>query len=186
MGAWGGGLYDGDFALDLEETIKGLLRAPLSDDDVLGELQSSLGSSGGADGLDYWLVLADQLERQGVPRRDVFDRAIAIVETGQDVAMLEELGAEPTTLAERRRETTKLRDPRPAKPRKIVKKPQPLLRERGDALTWPTDAGDTINPYVREDQLWKLGGFTQDGWGFGIVTDAGHRFHVSRSPRCSR
>ena len=23
-----------------------------------------------------------------------------------------------------------------------------------------------------------LGGFTQDGWGFGIVTDAGHQFHV--------
>ncbi len=29
-----------------------------------------------------------------------------------------------------------------------------------------------------EDMLWKLGGFTQDGWGFGVVTDAGHQFHV--------
>ena len=36
MGAWGGGLYDSDFALDLKGgTSKGVLRAPLSDDEVL-------------------------------------------------------------------------------------------------------------------------------------------------------
>ena len=39
-------------------------------------------------------------------------------------------------------------------------------------------AATSINPYVAEDQLWKLGGFTQDGWGFGIVTDAGHHYQV--------
>ena len=43
MGAWGGGLYDSDFARDLKATIKGMLRAPLSDDEVLRELWTSYG-----------------------------------------------------------------------------------------------------------------------------------------------
>ena len=183
MGAWGGGLYDGDFALDLKATIKGVLRAPMSDDEVIAELWTSYGArAGDADALDYWLVLADQLERCGIRRQEVFDRAIAIIEAGEDLAMLKELGAEPKTVAERGKATTKLlarlRDPRPAKRRRPLKSPQPLLLEPGEALTWPTEGGDAINPYVAEDQLWKLGGFTPDGWGFGIVTDAGHHFQV--------
>jgi hypothetical protein len=183
MGAWGGGLYDSDYALDLKATIKGVLRAPLSDDEVLAEIWASHGEGAmEADALDYWLVLADQFERWGIRRPDVFERAIAIAEAGEDVATLEQLEAEPKTIAERRKETTKLlarlRDPRPAKPRRPLKTPQPLLLEPGEALTWPTDRGNSINPYVREDLLWKLGGFTQDGWGFGIVTDAGHHYQV--------
>jgi hypothetical protein len=183
MGAWGGGLYDGDFALDLKGTIKAVLRAPLSDDEVLAELWTSLGKGAGdMDALDYWVVLADQLERLGLRRPEVFERAIAIVEAGEDVAMLKELDADPKTIAERQRETAKLlprlRDPRPAKKRRPLKAPEPLLLERGEALTWPTDGGNSINPYVPEDQLWKLGGFKQDGWGFGMVAEAGHHYHV--------
>lgn len=184
MGAWGGGLYDGDFALDLKGTIDGVLRAPLSDDDALTEIWASHGEGAvEEDALDYWLVLADQLERRGMRRQDVFERALAIIEAGEDLAMLESLDAEPKTIAERRKETAKLaerlRDPRPAKPRRPLKKPQPLLFETGEALTWPTDHGESINPYVPEESLWKVGGFKkQDGWGFGIVTEAGHEFHV--------
>ena len=109
MGAWGGGLYDGDYALDLKGTLKAVLRAPLSDDEVLAELWASLGKGAvELDALDYWLVLADQLERRGIRRQDIFERAIAIVEAGEDVAMLKELEAEPKTIAKRRKETTKL------------------------------------------------------------------------------
>jgi hypothetical protein len=150
MGAWGGGLYDSDFARDLKGTINGVLRAPLSDEEVLAEIWASHGEGAvAADALDYWLVLADQLERRGIRRQDVFERAIAIVEAGEVVAMLEQLEAEPKTIAERRKETAKLverlRDPRPAKPRRPLKTPQPLLLEPGEALTWPTDRGDSIN-----------------------------------------
>ena len=183
MGAWGGGLYDSDFALDLKGTIECVLRAPLSDDEVLAEVWASHGEGAvEADALDYWLVLADQFERRGIRRPDVFARALAIVGAGDDLAMLAALEAEPRTIAERRKQTVKLaerlRDPRPAKRRRPLKKPEPLLLDPGEALTWPTDRGDAINPYVAEESLWKLGGFTQDGWGFGIVTDAGHQFHV--------
>lgn len=183
MGAWGGGLYDGDFALDLKGTIEAIWRAPLSDDEVLAEIFALHGKGAEEqDALDYWLVLADQLERRGLSRPDVFERAIAIVDRGDDLAMLAALEAEPQTIAERRRDTAKLlarlSAPRPAKKRRPVKGPEPLLFQPGEALTWPTDAGNSINPYLPGDQLWKLGGFTQDGWGFGIVTAAGHQFHV--------
>jgi hypothetical protein len=109
MGAWGGGLYDSDFARDLKGTINGVLRAPLSDEEVLAEIWASHGEGAvAADALDYWLVLADQLERRGIRRQDVFERAIAIVEAGEVVAILEQLEAEPKTIAERRKETAKL------------------------------------------------------------------------------
>ena len=178
MGAWGGGIYSSDYALDLKGTINALLRAPLSDDELLAELWTSHGERAVEnDALDYWIVLADQLERHGLRRPEIFERATAIVESGADVAALQSLSASASTIASRRRDTAKLlarlRDPRPAKPRRPLKTPQPLLFEVGEAITWPTDGGESINPYVREDQLWRLGGFTQDGWGFGIITDAG-------------
>jgi hypothetical protein len=183
MGAWGGGLYDSDFARDLKGTIDAVLRAPLSEDEILAEIWAAQGAGAGdIDALDYWLVLADQLERRGIRRPEIFERALAIFETGEDVARLEELAAGPTTIARRRKETAKLvarlRDPRPAKKRRPLKEPQTLLLEPGEALTWPTDKGNSINPYVAAHLLWKLGGFTRDGWGFGIVTNAGHQFHV--------
>ncbi|MDF3073492.1 MAG: hypothetical protein K0S54_1159 [Alphaproteobacteria bacterium] len=183
MGAWGGGLYGSDFALDLKGTIKGMLRAPLSDDEALAEIWTAHGKGASdIEALDYWLVLADQLERQGLLRRDVFERARAIIDGGEDVAALQALGASSARIAARRRETgellARLRRPRPASQRKPLKKPQPLLLEKSEALTWPTDKGCSINPYVREELLWKLGGFTQDGWGFGVVAEAGHQFHV--------
>jgi hypothetical protein len=183
MGAWGGGLYDGDFARDLKALIAGVLRTPLSDEEILTEIWDAQGRrAGGIDELDYWLVLSDQLERRGLARSDVMDRAIAIIEKGEDLAQLEKLGASPKTIAKRRTATAelleRLRSPRPARPRRPLRTPQSLLFERGDVLVWPTDRGDSINPYVPEDKLWKLGGFNQDGWGFGIVTDAGHQFQV--------
>lgn len=83
MGAWGGGLYDSDFARDLRATITGMLRAPLGEDDLLTEFVARVGDGvDGAEALDGWLVLADRFERRGMPRRAIFERAIEIVETG--------------------------------------------------------------------------------------------------------
>lgn len=183
MGAWSGGLYGSDFAMDLRSLVGGVMRAPLSDDEALAEIWTSHGvRAGGVDALDYWLVLADQLERRGMRNAGVFDRARAIIESGEDVLELQALGASAGTVAKRRQETAdllaRLRDPRPEKPRRPLRKPQPLFFEVGEALTWPTDRGDCINPYVAPEKLHLLGGFNQDGWGFGVVSDAGHQFGV--------
>jgi hypothetical protein len=80
-GAWGGGLYDTDFSLDLKGTINGVLRAPLSDDEVLAELWSSHGErAAAADALDYWLVPADQLEHAYnlTPDRQIWSFSLSV------------------------------------------------------------------------------------------------------------
>lgn len=176
MGAWGGGLYQNDFGGALRSDLNGFMRAPLSDDELLAKIAEihRPGDDDHLDALDYWLVLADQLERRGIHRLDVFGRAIRIIEGGEDVAALQGLDAEPRTIAERRRETSKLldrlRDPRPAKPRRRLSAPQPLLFEIGEALIWPTDRGNHFGDVMPDNR------FEQDGWGFGVITDAGHEY----------
>ncbi len=181
MGAWGGGIYESDFGSDLKADIGGFWRAPLSDDELLDKLAATHGSGDDddhVDAFDYWLVLADQLERRGVHRREVFDRAIRIIEGGADIAALERLDARPDMIAGRRRDTAglleRLRNPRPAKPRKPLRKPQPLLFEVGEALIWPTDRGNEYSEFLPCDRS----EFQQDGWGLAIVTDAGHDYGV--------
>lgn len=180
MGAWGGGLYDSDFASDMRADILGYMRAPISDEEILAKIEEEhgLGHDGEhVDGFDYWLVLADQLERRGMPRPQIFERAIQIIERGEDVRALEKLDARPKAIAERRKDTAKLlerlRNPRPAKKRRPLKTPQPLLFEVGDALIWPTDKGNANSEWP----AWGLP-FEPDGWGFGVIVAAGHDYGV--------
>lgn len=179
MGAWGGGLYESDFGSELRADLKGLIRAPLSDDELLAKIAEAHGSwedDDHVDAFDYWLVLADQLERRGIHRHDVFDRAIRIIEGGEDIAALERLDAQADMIARRRKDTggllERLRSPRPAKPRRALSKPQPLLFELGEALIWPTDRGNHFSNFLPVDRS----EFEQDGWGFGIITDVGHEY----------
>jgi hypothetical protein len=179
MGAWGGGLYESDFGSGLRADIGGLMRAPLSDDELLARIAETHlpgGEDDHVDSFDYWLVLADQLERRGLHRGEVFDRAIRIIEGGEDIAALARLDAEPGTIARRRKDTAelleRLRNPRPAKPRRALRKPQPLLFEVGEALIWPTDRGNPYSEILPIDRS----EFRPDGWGFGIITDAGHEY----------
>lgn len=181
MGAWGGGIYKSDFGRGLKADIGGFWRAPLSDEALLAKLAAMHFSGEGddhVDALDYWLVLADQLERRGVHRPEVFDRAIRIIEAGEDLAALERLDAEPGMIAERRKDTAvlldRLRNPRPAKARKPLRKPQPLLFEVGDALIWPTDRGGHFSKFLTPDRT----EFQPDGWGLAIVTGTGHAYGV--------
>jgi hypothetical protein len=180
MGAWGGGLYDSDFASDLRADIDGYMRAPISDDDILDKIDEVHGRGHDgehSDGFDYWLVLADQLERRGIHRPEIFARAIAIIEHGEDLRALEKLDANPATIARRRKDTAKLldrlRNPRPPRKRRPLKTPQPMLFEVGDALIWPTDKGTSRSKYL----VWGKP-FQQDGWGFGVITAAGHDYGV--------
>ncbi|MEM6974595.1 MAG: hypothetical protein AAF577_17575 [Pseudomonadota bacterium] len=182
MGSWGGGIYDSDHAVDLKATIEGIVRAPISDDAMLDELWATHGDGAeDLEAMDYWLVLASEFERRGLFRDAVAERALAIIAEERDIAELSDLGAEDDTLAARRRDAAKLRarleNPRPARPRRVVKKPQPLLFEVGTAICWPTRDGEAINPYSPTADP-EVAGFAPNGWGFGVIGAAGHLFHV--------
>src|SRR5688500_184561 len=100
MGAWSGGPFNSDFAQDLKRIIAVLLRSPLSDDEVLAELWASQGADATElDAIDYWLVLADELERRGIHRQDVFQRALTIISAGEDLALHETWQADPRMIA---------------------------------------------------------------------------------------
>jgi hypothetical protein len=181
MGAWGGGLYQSDFGSGLRADIVGFMKAPLTDDELLAKIADAHGpdeDDDHVDAFDYWLVLADQLERRGFHRQDIFDRAIRIIEGGEDIAALERLDADAGMIVRRRKDTgmllERLRNPRPAKPRRALSKAQPLLFEVGEAITWPTDRGNHFSEFLPADRS----EFQQDGWGFGIITDAGHEYGV--------
>jgi hypothetical protein len=59
----------------------------------------------------------------------------------------------------------RLRNPRPAKQRRPLAKPQPLLFEEGDALTCRLI--ERLHHPTSMRTNCTCGGFQQDGWGFG-------------------
>jgi hypothetical protein len=90
MGQGGCGLYSGDFALDLRSTITALLPLPFSPDRI-AECESEPSAANDAadeDHTTFWLVIADQFAKRGVACERVRDEALAIIDTGQDVATM--------------------------------------------------------------------------------------------------
>ena len=74
MGAWGTGLYSGDFAMDLRGTIRAVARLPFSADrlvDVLCDAEPGAArSSVDSDHTVFWLVVADQFAKRGIDSRE--------------------------------------------------------------------------------------------------------------------
>jgi hypothetical protein len=67
---------------------------------------------------------------------------------------------------------SRLKNPRPEKPRKTLKKPQPVVVEVGDYVRFPTQCRGARNPFFppgRED-------FQADGWGIIQIHDVGWEF----------
>ena len=64
MGAWGTGLYAGDFALDLRAVVAAVSRVPLDEDEMVKAIcateKSAAENSADEDHAFFWLVLADQ------------------------------------------------------------------------------------------------------------------------------
>lgn len=184
MGVWGTGLYSGDFASDLRTTIGAVTRLPFDTDrlvEILRETEPDIAND--PDDPDYtvfWLVLADQFYRRNLDSVRVRDAALAIIDTSQDIAMQEKLGATPSDLGKRRKALAELRAklvaPQvPSRPRKTLNKPQPLLMEIGDLVVYPTCRGEAINPYFTEKEL-KDTVWRPDGWGALLIIDCGRAF----------
>jgi hypothetical protein len=190
MGVWGVGLYSGDFAQDLRGTIRAVARLPFDNDrlvDILCETEPTAANNPeDADHTTFWLVVADQFSKRGIECDRVREKALAIIDGGSDIAMLEKLGMDSPGLKKRRQmlDELRLRSAAPAGARRgsVLKKPQAYLMDVGDVLVYPTCGGRCINPYfASKDQQTYWGNeralpWKQDGWGALIIVDRGRAF----------
>jgi hypothetical protein len=178
MGSWGPGLYSDDFALDLRATLSAVCRLPIEGHEIVKlmcDLEPVSMTPGDEDHATFWLVVADQLQRRGIAS-EAQARAIAIIDDNSNREMLEELGMSAVDLKKRRRKLEILRESLsslpPEKQRRTLRKPQPLLMERGQVYAYPVDSrGNCVNPYFTDATRPE---FIQKRWGAFVVVNAGH------------
>ena len=182
MGTWGTGLYSGDFAMDLRGTVGSVLRLPFDDAALLDAVRSTEAQAADnpddPDHSNFWLVVADQFARRGVDCAEARERAIAIIDSGADLSAKKALGLDDKSLAVRAKNLRALREQlaqpvAPAKPRKTLKKPQPLICEVGDVYAYPTSRGRPSNPYFENPETVEFLNWKPDGWGAMAVVERG-------------
>jgi hypothetical protein len=114
VGSWGGGLYSGDFALDLRSTIRAVARLPFDAErltDIICDVESEASrNSDDEDHATFWLVLADQFARRGIAASPAREMALRIIDSGRDVEMQRRLGHHEAGLEKRRRVLVELRE----------------------------------------------------------------------------
>lgn len=189
MGVFGSGLYSGDFAMDLRSAISAVVRLPFDTDqlvDILCESESAVANQpDDEDHSTFWLVVADQFAKRSMVCDRVRDKALAIIDSGADVAMLRKRQMNPSDLRKRQKVLEELREritapPVNRRPRPVLKKPQALLMDIGDVLVYPTFGGRCRNAYAASKELDRMGtmapAWTQDGWSAMVVVDHGRAF----------
>ena len=182
MGAWGTGLYSGDFAMDLRGTVRAVARLPFTADRLVEVLcDAEPGAARNAHDPDhtaFWLVLADQFWKRGISNPRVRETALSIIEDGRDRATMASLGMPASDLRRRDKVLAELRgrlaNLPPPKPRPTLTQPQRYLMELGDCYAYPTSGGDSINPYFASVE--KIRGWAHDGWGIMVIVERGRAF----------
>jgi hypothetical protein len=177
MGTWGTGLYSDDDALDLRSTISAVCRLPLEAErlvELLEELNPSSRDPTDEGYSTFWLVLADQFHNRGI-RSTATERAIAIIASGSDLAMLARLGMSDSDLRQRKavlaKLACKLASTKTKAHRNVLRRPQPLLFRAGDVLAFPVDRqGNCSNPYMSEAGESR---FEPVGWDACLVVSSG-------------
>jgi hypothetical protein len=105
MGVWGPGLYSGDFAADLRQAIRAVVRLPFEAeklvDILVGMEPGAANNSEHEEHTTFWLVVADQFARRGIACERVRDKALQIIDDGTDLAVLARLGMQPALLRKR-------------------------------------------------------------------------------------
>ena len=181
MGTWGTGLYSGDFAADLRGAVGAVARLPFDGPRLLAILTDAESAAIDPDATEhcvFWLVTADQFAKRGIACDEARDRALAIIDSGRDLATMAALGMTERDLGSRRAMLMELRarlvaPAGPEKARSTLKKPQPLLLRTGDLIAYPTAGGQCINAYFpTKDAI--TGGWHQDGWGAALIVETGH------------
>lgn len=184
MGAWGIGLYAGDFALDVRATVAAVSRVPLDEDEMVRTLcdteKAAAENPADEDHAIFWLVLADQFEKRGISSARVRDMAFAIIGGGTDAAMMQKLGMTPPDLRQRAAKLAELRQrlvaqPAVSKPRATMKRPVPYVFEVGGVYTYPTLRGEVINPYLSAKRF-DRSAWHADGFGLMLIIGRGSVF----------
>lgn len=189
MGVFGAGLYSGDFAMDLRSTIGAVAHLPYDGDKLIQILcESEPAAANNPDDEDhntFWLVTADQFAKRAIVCERVRDKALAIIDSGADVAMLGKLGMKSSDLRKRQKMLLELRGQitapaAPQKPRRVLKKPQALLMDVGDVFVYPTFGGRCRNPYFASREMDRMGtmarAWTPDSWSAMVIVDCGRAF----------
>lgn len=178
MGTWGAALYDNDQASDLKNTVGLIAKVPQDGERLLELLKEINGAFDPTDddGAIFWLVTADQFERRGIACREATSTALAIIESGVDLARARENGADQAFLKKRTlvldELAQRLRAPRPAKARPMPRKAPDFFLETGEVYAFPTMKGWGRSPY----RLPYEGPFKPDGWSALVVLATGRAF----------
>src|SRR5207302_10371532 len=183
MGAWGAGLYSSDMAADMAAVIKSALRLPFDEDRIVeilsdGERRAA-SHPNNEDHSTFWLVLADQFEKRGVAHAPTRDKAIAIIDRGDDLMMMEKLGMKPADLRKRGAKLAELRArlaaaPRASKPRATITAPEPYILEVGVLYACPVRGGN-INPRGGKKNF-DGSPWIADGWRQFVILNRGRAF----------
>ena len=190
MGFWGTGLYAGDFACDLRSTVAAVVRLPFDSArlvEILCETEPAAANNpDDEEHGTFWIVVADQFAKRGIVSQQVREKALGIIDAGDDIATMQKLGLNPSDLRKRRKMLEEIRarivSASSDKPRKVLKEPQPLLMEIGDVLVYPVCGGKCINPYFASKELNKVytrngpRPWTQDSWAAAVIIDCGRAF----------
>src|ERR1043166_5898146 len=183
MGAWGAGLYSSDMAADMCATIKSVLRLPLDEDRIVDILRDCEGHAANdpndEDYTTFWLVLADQFEKRGVAHGPTRQKAMTIIERGEDLDMMEKRGMKLVDLRKRGAKLAELRarlaaTPECSKPRTTIKGPEPYVLEIGVLYACPV-RGANINP-VGGKKNFDGSTWTPDGWRQFVILNRGRAF----------
>lgn len=184
MGAWGIGLYSGDFARDLNATISAVCRLPLDEESLVDAVcHSELTAAtkpADEDHTIFWLVLADQFEKRRIFSKRVHETALAIIDGGKDAAMLQALGMKAADTRKRADKLAELRtrllvQPKISSERKTIKAPQPYVFGLYGVYAYPTRGGAPINPYMPAKRFDRAA-WHPDGFGLMLVLGRGRAF----------
>ena len=184
MGAWGAGLYSSDMAADMRAVIKSALRLPVDEDRVVEILKDceprAATDPGNEDHTTFWLVLADQFEKRSVAHTPTREKAIAIIDRGDDLAMMEGLGMRQADLRKRGDKLAELRArlavaPQVSKPRAMMKAPERYVLDLGVLYACPVQGSNCINPY-RGKKNHNGSPWLADGWRQFVILNRGRAF----------
>jgi hypothetical protein len=184
MGAWGAGLYSSDMAADMRAVIKSALRLPFDEDRIVDILcdgeRHAADDPNDEDHTTFWLVLADQFEKRGVAHAPTREKAIAIIDRGDDLTMMEKRGMKQADLRKRGAKLAELRArlaaaSRVSKPRATIKAPQPYVLDVGVLYACPVKGSGAINPYLGRKHP-DGSPWIPDGWRQFVILNRGRAF----------